>query len=65
MGYIEGVCIYMETFYFQVKAPWVKYWVYTEDSAYFVPRYFLCKIVCLFVLKIFMYRFKPGSMEIC
>lgn len=25
----------------QIKAPWIKYWVYTEDSAYFVPRYFL------------------------
>lgn len=22
-----------------VKAPWIKYWVYTEDSAYFVPRF--------------------------
>ncbi|KAH3774961.1 D-aspartate oxidase-like isoform X2 [Dreissena polymorpha] len=23
----------------RVKAPWIKYWVYTEDSAYFIPGF--------------------------
>ncbi|XP_060563958.1 D-aspartate oxidase-like isoform X2 [Ruditapes philippinarum] len=23
----------------RLKAPWIKYWVYTEDSAYFIPGY--------------------------